>query len=72
MGSGVAGQCSRIRFLVRWTVWYPVVVGEAEQVERTQRKTWRMKSPVGPVMGQSSRDRPEVTPKAAVAADEGR
>jgi hypothetical protein len=39
MGAGVAGQCSGNRCLARWTVPIPIVVAEAEQVERTRRKT---------------------------------
>jgi len=39
-GFGVARQCSRNRCLARWTVWIPVRTPEAEQVERTRRKTW--------------------------------
>jgi len=40
MGSGVAGQCSRIRCLARWTVWIAIVAPEAERTERTRRKPW--------------------------------
>ena len=40
MGAGVTPQCSRNRCLARWTVWMPIVDAEAEQVERTRRKTW--------------------------------
>jgi hypothetical protein len=39
MGAGVAPQCSRNRCLARWTVWIPIVAAEAQQVERTRRKT---------------------------------
>jgi hypothetical protein len=41
MGAGVARECSRNRCLARWTVWIPpIVAAEAEQVERTRRRTW--------------------------------
>ncbi len=40
MGAGVAGQCSRIRCLARWTVWIAIVAPEAERAERTRRKPW--------------------------------
>src|SRR6266540_6004778 len=40
MGAGVAGQCARKRCLVPVEVWIPIVAAEAEQVERTRRKTW--------------------------------
>jgi hypothetical protein len=40
MGFSVAGQCSGNRCLAWWTVWIPIVAAEAEQVERTRRKTW--------------------------------
>jgi hypothetical protein len=39
MGARVATQCSRNRCLAQWTVWVPIAAAEAQQVERTRRKT---------------------------------
>jgi hypothetical protein len=39
MDSGVPAQCSRSRCLARWTSGSLVMAAEAQQVERTQRKT---------------------------------
>jgi len=41
MGSGVARQCSRNSCLTGWAIWIPKSCPpDAEQVERTRRRTW--------------------------------